>query len=84
MPTFIDSENIKRKAVNLTIREDLVQEAKDLKLNASRAAESGIMQAIKKAQEDMWLEQNQKAIEAYNQDIKKRGLLLKPSWLEDE
>lgn len=79
-----NEEALKRRPVNLTIREDILREAKELNLNASKAAESGIMAAIKKAQEDLWLEQNQKAIVAYNQEIEKRGLLLKPSWLKDE
>lgn len=77
-------EASRRRPVNLTIREDLLKEAKELNLNASKAAESGIIAAIQKAQENLWLEQNKKAIESYNQDIEKRGLLLKPSWLKDE
>lgn len=72
----------RRRPVNLTIREDLLKEAKELNLNASKAAESGIIAAIQKAQEDLWLAQNKKAIEAYNRDIEERGLLLKPSWLK--
>jgi antitoxin CcdA len=77
-------ETTKRRPVNLTIREDVLKEAKELNLNTSKAAETGILSAIKKAQEDLWLEQNQKAIKAYNQDIENRGLLLKPSWLKDD
>lgn len=72
----------RRRPVNLTIREDLLKEAKELNLNASKAAEFGIIAAIQKAQEDLWLAQNKKAIEAYNRDIEERGLLLKPSWLK--
>ncbi|HOO50202.1 MAG TPA: type II toxin-antitoxin system CcdA family antitoxin [Alphaproteobacteria bacterium] len=79
-----NEEASRRRPVNLTIREDLLKEAKELNLNASKAAESGIIVAIQKAQEDLWLEQNKKAIESYNRDIEERGLLLKPSWLKDK
>ncbi|MFP4098934.1 MAG: type II toxin-antitoxin system CcdA family antitoxin, partial [Alphaproteobacteria bacterium] len=45
----------KRKAINLTIREDILKEAKDLGLNASKAAELGILAAIKQTREQCWL-----------------------------
>lgn len=78
-----DQENPKRKAVNLTIREDLVQEAKNLKLNTSRAAEAGITAAIKQVREEAWLAQNKDALQAHNARIEKSGTLLKPSWAEE-
>lgn len=77
-------EASRRRPVNLTIREDLLKEAKELNLNASKAAESGIIAAIQKAKEHLWLEQNKNAIESYNRDIEERGLLLKPSWLKEK
>lgn len=70
----------KRKAINLTIREDILQEAKNLQLNASKAAESGILSAIKKAREQVWLEDNKLALMAHNQRIENEGPLLSPEW----
>ena len=70
----------KRKAINLTIREDILQEAKKLQLNASKAAESGILSAIKKAREQVWLEDNKLALMAHNQRIENEGPLLSPEW----
>ncbi|PSJ15721.1 type II toxin-antitoxin system CcdA family antitoxin [Nitrosomonas supralitoralis] len=46
----IETEISKRRPVNLTIREDLMQNAKSLNLNTSKAAEAGIEDAIKKIQ----------------------------------
>jgi antitoxin CcdA len=76
-------EESKRRPVNLTIREDVMREAKLLRLNASQAAEQGIAEAVKKAKEQVWLEENRGAIRAYNERIEKHGTLLTPLWLEE-
>lgn len=73
----------KRRPVNLTIRADLLQEAKKLNLNASQAAESGIRAAVKQAREQEWLKNNQKALLAHNERIEKSGTLLTPAWSRD-
>lgn len=72
----------KRRAINLTINEEIVREAKALKLNTSKAAEAGIISDIKQARAEEWLRENKTAIQAYNEEIKERGLLLTPHWLE--
>ncbi len=74
------SEKKKKKAINLTIREDVLLDAKSLNLNTSKAAEAGIMAAIKQAQETQWLKENKPAIEAYNKRIAAEGLLIQPLW----
>ena len=79
-----DKQNIKRRSINLTIREDVVKEVKALKLNASKAAEAGLIEAIKTVKEKEWLEENREAIKAYNERITKNGTLLKPYWLKEE
>lgn len=71
----------KKRPVSLTIRSDLLREAKSLKLNASRAAEAGIEQAVKKAKEEAWLAENKDAIDAYNARIDAEGTLITPIWL---
>lgn len=73
----------KRRPVNLTIREDVLSAAKAFNLNASKAAESGIMQAVKDAKEKQWLEDNQEAIKAHNKRVENEGTLLRPKWDED-
>ncbi|MEP3475443.1 MAG: type II toxin-antitoxin system CcdA family antitoxin [Hyphomicrobiales bacterium] len=70
----------KRRPVNLTIREDILKEAKSLNLNTSKAAEVGIAEAIKQAQEQTWLQENRKALTAHNKRVEKQGLLLTPEW----
>lgn len=74
------SQPPRRKRVNLTVREDILQNAKDLGLNASRAAEAGIEQAVREEKKRRWKAENGEAIAAHNERIKREGLLLPPPW----
>lgn len=65
---------IPKKATNLSIRADLVEEARALGINLSRTLESALAAEIKKAKEKQWLEENRAAIEAYNREIAEHGL----------
>ena len=73
----------KRIPVSLTVRSELMREARSLRLNTSRAAEAGIELALKKAKEAAWLSESKPAIDAYNERINQSGTLLKPIWLAD-
>jgi len=78
-------ENIhtdKRKAVNVTISESVLRQAKALSLNTSRAAEAGLTLAIKVAQEAQWREENTTAINAHNKRVEENGTILTPHWLD--
>ncbi len=76
------TDDQRKRPVSMTIRADLLDEAKALDLNASAAAESGIEAAVKAAREKRWLEANRKAIEAHNARVADRGTLLTPTWAE--
>lgn len=73
----------KRRPVNLTVREDILDEAKALQLNASKAAEEGIINAIKEARAQEWLESNQVALKAHNTRVEKSGTFLTPDWVSE-
>lgn len=79
----INTETAKRKNINLTINESVLEEAKNLELNMSQEAERGILNAIKLEYEAKWREKNKEAIQAYNHEIDERGLLITPDWLEE-
>ncbi len=68
--------NASRKAVNLSMDRVLLEEAKALEVNVSRAAELGLKAAVKKAKEDQWLAENMAALDGYNQYIEENGLPL--------
>lgn len=72
----------RRRPTSLTVRADLLRDAKALRVNTSRAAEAGIEAAVKKAKGEAWLRENKAAIDAYNERIKKDGMLITPIWLK--
>ena len=74
---------VKRKPLNISVREDLIEAAKGFNLNTSKAAEAGIAEAVRHAQEAAWKEQNRTAIDAHNARVEKQGPLLRPAWLSD-
>ncbi len=83
MQIHISDETSKRRPINLTIREDVLKDAKELNLNASKAAEHGIVQAIKDARAQAWLEENKHALSAHNKRVEENGTLLTPSWADN-
>jgi len=65
-----------RKATNLSIDPDLIEEAKALGVNASRAAEAGVREAVRAAKAEAWLRENAEAIASSNAWVEKNGLPL--------
>ena len=63
-----------KKKMSLSISEPLAQAARQLDINLSRAAETGILQEIKRRRDNAWLEKNRPAIAAYNERIEREGL----------
>lgn len=63
-----------RKSANLSIDTDLIAEAKALQVNISRAAETGIADAVRKEKERRWKEENRDAIEEWNRYFEENGL----------
>ncbi|MFC3338717.1 type II toxin-antitoxin system CcdA family antitoxin [Paracandidimonas soli] len=65
-----------KRATNVSLPEDLLAEAKALQINVSQAAEAGVAQAITRARSELWLAENQEAIESSNAYAEKYGLPL--------
>lgn len=63
-----------RKATNVSIRTDLLDAARELKLNLSREFESHLEDVVRKNRAEQWLKDNREAIEAYNRHIERDGL----------
>jgi antitoxin CcdA len=68
--------NLARKKVNLTVDSDVLDEARELKLNMSRLAENAIASAAKIERNRRWREENHEALEAYEQEVEENGLPL--------
>lgn len=65
---------IAKKAANLTVRADLLEEARARKINLSHTLEVALAAELKRQREAEWLEQNKAAIDAYNRHVEKHGL----------
>lgn len=65
-----------RKPVNLSLDSALVSQARDLKINLSRAAEEGIERAVRSERERLWRIENAEATDASNRYVEKHGLPL--------
>ena len=63
-----------KKAANLSIRADLLEEARASKINLSQTLETALQAELKKEKERRWLEENRAAIEAYNRHVEEHGL----------
>ncbi len=77
-----NNEYARKRPINLTIRADLIEQAKELDLNTSKAAEVGIAAAIKAAREKAWREESKEWIKAHNESVAREGLLLPVRWMK--
>jgi antitoxin CcdA len=65
-----------RKATNVTIDAGLLQRAKSLGINISKASEEGLSRAVAAKQEALWLQSNQAALESSNAYVDRNGIPL--------
>ena len=65
-----------RKATNVTFEAQLLARAKDLKINISQASEEGLARAVAARQAELWLQDNQHALDSSNAYVERNGLPL--------
>ena len=65
-----------RKAANLSIDAKVLADAKALEINVSRAAETGIVEAVRAEKNKRWLAENREALESFNEWVAENGLPL--------
>ena len=63
----------KKRPTTLSIRSDLLEKARALNINLSTTLESHLEDLIARRETELWLENNQKAINAYNDYIAQNG-----------
>ena len=64
----------RKTPTNLSVRRDLVERARKLKLNLSEIFEEALESALRKAESNAWLDRNKSALESYNKHIREHGL----------
>ena len=63
-----------KKAVNLIVCDDLLEEARARKINLSHTLEVALAAELKRQREAEWLEQNKEGIAAYGRFVEKHGV----------
>jgi antitoxin CcdA len=63
-----------KRATNVSLRTDLIDEAKQLGINISEACEQGLEKEVAKTRRQAWLEENLPALEAWNEWIRENGI----------
>ncbi|QKC94464.1 post-segregation antitoxin CcdA [Mesorhizobium sp. NZP2298] len=67
---------LQRKSVKISISLQLLEDAKGLGIDISRAAETGIAKVIAAEKTRRWQEENKQAIEGWNDYVRRNGLPL--------
>jgi antitoxin CcdA len=63
-----------KKATNVSINSDLLQQARALKINLSATLEDGLAQLIREKRRVQWLDENRSALDDYNAFVEKHGV----------
>jgi len=65
-----------RRPTNVSLDARLVDQARELGINVSRASEDGLVREIKAERARQWLEENKEAIAEYNEWVRNNDLPL--------
>ena len=65
----------KKRAVNLFVDVELLDEARRMNINISDTLEQRLRGLVRAEQERRWLQENQEAIAQYNRRVAEHGLL---------
>ena len=73
---MINAYNIKalKKATSLTINSDLLQKAKEYKINLSKALEERLEELVREYEREKWLKESKSAIDEYNKKVEQSGV----------
>jgi antitoxin CcdA len=72
---MMSERQARKRAVNLFVDADLLDEAKRMRVNLSELLDSRLRSIVRKEQERRWLTENREALEAYNRRVDEHGLL---------
>lgn len=65
-----------RRPTNVSLDARLVEEARQLEINISRACEEGLEKTVREERRRRWIEENREAMEASNEYVRQHGLPL--------
>ena len=67
---------VAKKATTASLSETVLADAKALRINISQAAEAGVARAVAERRAALWVAENAKAFECWNDYVEKNGLPL--------
>jgi antitoxin CcdA len=76
MNKILKSAQGRKRSTNLTLSDNLVEEARALDVNLSQAAEDGITRAVTVARDEQWVRRNREAMASYDAFVAEQGLIL--------
>ena len=65
---------VAKKATNVSIRTDLLEAARESKLNLSATLERALIEELRSVQRKRWREENRQAIAAHSEFVDKHGV----------
>lgn len=65
-----------RRATNVSLDSNLLDAAKELGINLSRACERGLTEQVAETRAERWLAENRDALDYWNDYVEKNGLPL--------
>lgn len=71
----------RKRAINLSIDADLLDEAKSAGTNMSALLERSLRGELRERRWQKWREDNRKSIEASNAELDRSGMWYAPDWL---
>jgi antitoxin CcdA len=74
-PMMMSERQAKKRAVNLFVDAELLDEARRLRINVSETLERRLRTMVKAEREKRWLEENREAVASINSFIDRHGLL---------
>ena len=70
---YVYNTQAPKKPTNVSINSDLLQKAKDLKINLSATLELAFAEQLRNEKRAEWLRENADAVQAYNQFVEING-----------
>ena len=74
MQVSVFDPKAKKKPTNLSINADLLQQAKQRKINLSKELEHRLVEILLQERRREWREENREAIEEYNRQVEDSGV----------
>lgn len=63
-----------KRAANVTVRSDLLDAARGYHINLSATLEAALIEELRRARQQSWVNDNREAIDAYNEHAEKHGV----------